>query len=1012
MQSFLLLPYLSLFLSLLCIFPLSVTGRLTHGPRRQPHQGSSISNLLPPRLSFGNSTRISRTLSRRASASPPTMISSGGTVWTSQGCVTDGSARALTGYSVDSSSMTPELCVATCLSQGYIYAGLEYYTQCMCGNTLSNGQGTTASSGCTTPCGGNTTVTCGGSYALNLYKETSTGIATSSSYNFVGCYVDSASSRVLGTIKTQSSSLTVDSCTSYCFRAGYTYAGMEYGTECYCASSLPSSLTAGTCSSACGGSSSQTCGGSYLISVYKAIVSVPSAPSGTTYYGCVSDTSAGRALTGYTYSDTAGMTNAACAATCLAKGYTFSGTEYSYQCYCGYGISNSQTIVGDASCTASCAANATEACGGNYLLTVFQSTSSNSIPNVAGWSYLGCYTDSATRTLSDYSATGLTGMTVQSCIALCNSKGYSNAGMEYSTECYCGNTLSSSASLMTSSNCNSICGGDGTQKCGGSYLLSVYTSSTVWTSVGCVTDGSSRALTGASTSTSSMTIESCEVYCRSMSYTIAGLEYGSQCYCGNDFTSGLGVAASGCSTACAGNSSEICGGAYLLSAYSFSIPPTLPNARTGPCSSTNSYTPTLSAPSSSSTKYIISHFMVGNTYPYTESDWLQDITLAYNSGVDAFALNIGTDDWQITQVASAYKVAAAHGKGFKLFFSLDMSVWSCGSISSTMANLISNYAANANQFYYQNKVLVSTFAGESCGDGAWTNLRSVLSAKGVSMYFLPAFFSGFDSYTSYDGIFNWNSAWSMDANPVTTSSDKTWIANAVAKGKTYMPSISPLFFTHYGVNSYNKNWIYQSDNWPLSLRWQQLISMRDQFDLVEQITWNDYGESHYMGPIHGAQPNSQAWVDGFDHQVYLAINTYYTTAFKTGKFPAITCDKVYLSARPHVNTAVATADTAGAPPTLTQTGASGSNTAEINSFFALVFATAPSTVTLSSGTSSTTFSVNAGISSLASPLVGGQGMKVVLTRSGSTYVDYSPSNYTFATTTTEYNFNYKVYASS
>ena len=37
------------------------------------------------------------------------------------------------------------------------------------------------------------------------------------------------------------------------------------------------------------------------------------------------------------------------------------------------------------------------------------------------------------------------------------------------------------------------------------------------------------------------------------------------------------------------------------------------------------------------------------------------------------------------------------------------------------------------------------------------------------------------------------------------------------------------------------------------------------YDLVEICTWNDFGESHYIGPIHGAQPNSQAWVDGFDH---------------------------------------------------------------------------------------------------------------------------------------------------
>ena len=37
------------------------------------------------------------------------------------------------------------------------------------------------------------------------------------------------------------------------------------------------------------------------------------------------------------------------------------------------------------------------------------------------------------------------------------------------------------------------------------------------------------------------------------------------------------------------------------------------------------------------------------------------------------------------------------------------------------------------------------------------------------------------------------------------------------------------------------------------------------FDLVQIVTWNDFSESHYIGPIHGDQPNSQQWVDGFDH---------------------------------------------------------------------------------------------------------------------------------------------------
>jgi hypothetical protein len=44
-------------------------------------------------------------------------------------------------------------------------------------------------------------------------------------------------------------------------------------------------------------------------------------------------------------------------------------------------------------------------------------------------------------------------------------------------------------------------------------------------------------------------------------------------------------------------------------------------------------------------------------------------------------------------------------------------------------------------------------------------------------------------------------------------------------------------------------WMMQSR--PLSLKFHYL---------------DDYGESHYIGPIEGAQPMSDAWVNGFDHQ--------------------------------------------------------------------------------------------------------------------------------------------------
>jgi hypothetical protein len=55
-----------------------------------------------------------------------------------------------------------------------------------------------------------------------------------------------------------------------------------------------------------------------------------------------------------------------------------------------------------------------------------------------------------------------------------------------------------------------------------------------------------------------------------------------------------------------------------------------------------------------SSKLVVAHMMVGNTFPYTQSSWEKDIALAQASGIDGFALNLGTDGWQADRVSDAY----------------------------------------------------------------------------------------------------------------------------------------------------------------------------------------------------------------------------------------------------------------------------------------------------------------------------------------------------------------------
>ncbi|PSR74813.1 hypothetical protein PHLCEN_2v9527 [Hermanssonia centrifuga] len=449
-----------------------------------------------------------------------------------------------------------------------------------------------------------------------------------------------------------------------------------------------------------------------------------------------------------------------------------------------------------------------------------------------------------------------------------------------------------------------------------------------------------------------------------------------------------------------------------------------------------------------SQKFVVAHHMVGNTYPYTQDDWTSDIQAAHAAGIDGFALNIGSDDWQPTQVASAYQAAAASGTDFKLFISFDMSVLPCSSPDDAAAlrNYITTYAQHPNQLQVNNRAFASTFAGESCSFGqgsvpqGWssqfTQHPDLSGANAV--HFVPSFFVDPATFGQYNGAmhgaFNFNSGWPIQLTANTGNSVLgplgTNLASSASQAigtitqalsqfvgatdtdtqyvnglksvttddgaPTYMGAVSPWFFTHYGADSYNKNFIYYADSHLYPTRWESIIDNRDMFDMVEIVTWNDFGESHYIGPIHGAQPNSQDWVDGFDHTAWLDMTSYYATAYKTGSYPQITEDKLYMWARPHTKDANAP-DPVGKPDNYEL---------DQDVLWAVVFATANSTVTLyTSDSTSQTFNVNAGVNKISTDLTPGGYMRGTIVRNGQTIVDFRPDGYNFTANPQAYNYN-------
>jgi hypothetical protein len=88
---------------------------------------------------------------------------------------------------------------------------------------------------------------------------------------------------------------------------------------------------------------------------------------------------------------------------------------------------------------------------------------------------------------------------------------------------------------------------------------------------GCYVDGPGfRIMNNQQNDDAKMTVASCAKKCDDLGYTIAGMEYGVQCFCDNIIRFGgkLATADTQCGMACAGNANEKCGGPDRLSVWS------------------------------------------------------------------------------------------------------------------------------------------------------------------------------------------------------------------------------------------------------------------------------------------------------------------------------------------------------------------------------------------------------------------------------------------------------------
>ncbi|KAL4883840.1 glycoside hydrolase [Aspergillus karnatakaensis] len=303
----------------------------------------------------------------------------------------------------------------------------------------------------------------------------------------------------------------------------------------------------------------------------------------------------------------------------------------------------------------------------------------------------------------------------------------------------------------------------------------------------------------------------------------------------------------------------------------------------------------LSLPQQTHAKAVFAHFMIANAKNYTLSDWTSDITLAKSSSIDAFALNAGFNQKHLhTSFQNAF--SAAEDLDFKLFFSLDYSGdghWP----KDQVITLLKNYTTHPAYFKHdggntgngegKGKALVSTFEGfQSAND--WAEIKKSVSnsTAGECCIFIPDWTSvgprKAAAVPAIDGLMSWD-AWPAGSNRINTTEDEEYMS--ILDGRPYIMPVSPWFYTN--LRQFDKNWVWQGDSLWYE-RWQQVIELQPEY--VEILTWNDYGESHYIGPLRdnaiGILKDAGApfdYVQGMEHDGWRALLPFVIQQYKEGE---------------------------------------------------------------------------------------------------------------------------------
>lgn len=340
------------------------------------------------------------------------------------------------------------------------------------------------------------------------------------------------------------------------------------------------------------------------------------------------------------------------------------------------------------------------------------------------------------------------------------------------------------------------------------------------------------------------------------------------------------------------------------------------------------------------------------------NDMKTEVSRATEAGLDGFTVDmLGLSGTHWERLKLLLQASKEVDPNFKIVLMPDANS-SVVSSPAALARSINELTKNYNSSLYRlndGRLVVSPFYAEKVGAGWWAEWLGIMqNTYGIKVAFVPCFLNYGSNVNAFNSISYGFSNWG-NRNPAANKSLSSNIADAHKRGKIWMQPVS--------VQDARPNQgIYDEANNTENLRttWNAAINGAD---WVQIPTWNDYSEGAEIAPSTSI---------GYGP---LDISSYYLSRFKTGAWPTIKRDVVYLSHRTQF---------AGAKPTGGQTKIMqlrGGSSPARDTVEILAYLTSQSTVKVTIGSKVHTYTAPAGESVQVYPLQTGK-IKVEVTRSG------------------------------